>query len=391
MRVLAMTNLYPNPYQPQRGTFVRHNLRLLSERHPVQVISPIAWTDERRVQGPRLPANRRVIHDGLVVDHPRYWYTPKVLRRWYGWFFLGAVRKTFRAAVGEFRPDVVYTPWAYPDGWAAVRLARAAELPVVLGVLGSDLRLIDDYPARRRPTADALRRADGVGAVSQDLADRAIELGADRARTRVIYDGVDLGAFSPGDRAGARAALGLAEGVRHVLCIANLVRVKGIDVLLDACRRLPDRLGAWQLHVIGEGQLRTRLAQQAARTGLRDRVRFHGSLPHSALPQWFRAADLFVLASRSEGIPNVLLEAAACRVPFVATNVGGIPEMAHLGAGRLVPPEDPARFAEAMADLLERPPPVPSSGPHDRREAVRQLEDFLAATISRFRATAVSV
>ncbi|MEO2089254.1 MAG: hypothetical protein ABGY75_07125 [Gemmataceae bacterium] len=133
MRVLAMTNLYPNPYQPHRATFNRHQFRLLNDRHPVQVIAPIAWTDElkaRRAGQPPLPTDRRVTHDGLTVDHPRYLFPPKVGRRWYGHFFRAAVGPAFRRAVTEFRPDVVFTPWAYPDGWAAGWLARVAGLPV---------------------------------------------------------------------------------------------------------------------------------------------------------------------------------------------------------------------------------------------------------------------
>jgi glycosyltransferase involved in cell wall biosynthesis len=72
------------------------------------------------------------------------------------------------------------------------------------------------------------------------------------------------------------------------------------------------------------------------------------------LPDWYRAADLFVLPSRSEGVPCVLLEAMACGTPFVATHVGGIPEVAHLGTGRLVPAEDPDALAQAIHVQLEQ-------------------------------------
>jgi glycosyltransferase involved in cell wall biosynthesis len=70
------------------------------------------------------------------------------------------------------------------------------------------------------------------------------------------------------------------------------------------------------------------------------------------LPNWYRSADLVVLPSNSEGVPNVLVEAAACGIPFVATRVGGIPEIAHLSAGELVPPGDPAALAGAMEPWL---------------------------------------
>ncbi len=388
MRILALTNLYPNPYQPNRATFNRHSLRLLAEHHTVQVIAPILWTDERnarRAGAPPLPRDRRVVQDGLTVDHPRYWYTPKSLRSWYGHFFLWSVRSAFRKVVNEFRPDLVFTPWAYPDGWAAIRLAYRAGLPVVLKVLGSDVRLVDDFRARERGTAEALSRAQGVVAVSQDLATRAVQLGANPDRVTVIIDGVDRTKFCPGGQEAARAKLGLAPGTRHLLFVGNLVHIKGLDVLLTALTQLPEGIAPWELHIIGEGNLRGPLVEQAAASGLANQVRFHGGRPHAELPDWFRAADLFVLPSRSEGTPNVLLEAAACGTPFVATTVGGIPAIAHLGASRLVPPTDPVQLATAIAGALVAPPPKPAEGPRDSHETAADLAEFLMKTLDRSR------
>ena len=381
MRILALTNLYPNPLQPHRAPYNRHQFRMLSELHPLRVIAPIAWTNEWGSRaGAALPASRSVQHDGLTVDHPRYWYTPKILRRYYGRFYLHSVRRTFRRIVAEFRPDVIFAPWAYPDGYAAVELAHEARLPVVVQVHGSDIRQLDDFPARIAGTAAAVRGANGVIAVCRDLAEGVVRLGAVRERVRVIIDGVDRSKFSPGNKVASRRALGLAPDVAHLLFVGNLVHVKGIDILLAACRRLETDLGAWQLHIVGAGPLRAALEQQARQIGLGPRVAFHGPVAHEQLPDWFRAADLFVLASRSEGVPNVLLESMACGLPFVASNVGGIPEIAALGASRLVPPERPLQLAGAMVELLTTRPPAGGGappGPRDRREAVAEIAEFL--------------
>jgi glycosyltransferase involved in cell wall biosynthesis len=387
MRVLALTNLYPNPYQPNRAPFNRHQFRLLAERHPVRVVAPVLWTDARaarRAGRPPLPAARRVTLDGLVIDHPTYWYTPKVLRGAYGRFFLWSVERAFRAAVAEFRPDLVLGSWAYPDGWAAVRLARRCGLPVVIKVHGSDIRLLSTYPRRLRGTVDALRAADGIIAVSQELADRVIGLGVDPDRVTVVMNSVDLATFRPGDRAAARARLGLRPDVRHLLAVGNLTHVKGPDVLLDACSRLADRIGTWELHLVGSGPLHDPLRRRAARLGLADWVRFHGSLPHSTLPQWFQAADALVLASRSEGAPNVVLEAAACACPVVASRVGGVPEIADLGVCRTVPSERPDLLAAGIVELLTRPAPVPGPRPRDWKEAAAEVAAYLEDVAARF-------
>ena len=97
------------------------------------------------------------------------------------------------------------------------------------------------------------------------------------------------------------------------------------------------------------------LARQIARLGLEESIQLVGTKPNAQLPDWFRAANLFVLPSRSEGLPTVLLEALASGTPFVASAVGGIPELAHLGPCRLVRPDDPARLAEAVRLSLEQP------------------------------------
>jgi glycosyltransferase involved in cell wall biosynthesis len=388
MRILALTNLYPNPFQPQRATFNRHSLRILSQRHAVQVIAPILWTDERNARkagSVPMPATRRVLMDGITVDHPKYWYVPKAMRTWYGHFFQWSVQSAFRKALTEFKPDIVFSPWAYPDGWAAIQLSRQAGLPVVLKIHGSDVLLVKNHRGRVRGTTQALNQADGVVTVSGHLGERILQLGVNPERMKTIIDGVDLEVFRPGDRGAAQKKLGLTAGTRHLLFIGSLAPVKGIDVLLEACAQLPTHLAPWTLHLIGEGKMRAELAAQAERAGLSDRVIFHGGRAHAELPDWFRSADLFVLASRSEGTPNVLLEAAACGTPFVATTVGGIPAMANLGTARLVPPEDPKRLAEAIAiSLLESPSAAPGR-PRDRQMAVNELEAFLLHTLERHR------
>jgi glycosyltransferase involved in cell wall biosynthesis len=385
MRILTLTNLYPTPLHPTRATFNRQKLRLLAAWHPVAVIAPILWTEEwaaRWKGGAPLPRGRRVICDGITVDHPRYLYPPKVLRGWYGHCFRDSVRPAFRRALAEFRPDLVFAPWAYPDGWAAVQLGHGTGLPVVIQVHGSDILGLSRYPRRSRGTVEALRQADAIVAVSRDLMERVVALGADARRVRVIYDGVDTELFHPGPRDEARVRLARELELRGpvVLFIGNLVPVKGLEVLIDAFVRLAGQGVAFTGLLIGQGPLRSRLESQVTRRGLRDRVRLLGPRPHEQLPDWYRAADLFVLPSHSEGVPIVLLEAAACGTPYVASRVGGIPEIAHLGPSRLVPSGDAEALAEAIQFALANPP-APSP---DVRDAVRGHGEAVSHLIDLF-------
>jgi glycosyltransferase involved in cell wall biosynthesis len=377
MRILTLTNLYPNPFQPQRATFNRHQLRLLGERYPVRVIAPIAWSDELRSRGagkPALPRTRRVERDGLIVDHPRVYHLPGMLG-WYGQLYYRSVRRTFNHIAREFKPTLIFAPWIYPDGWAALNLAREIGLPAVLKTHGSDVLLLKEHPSRKAGTIEALRGADGVIAVSQDLANATIQLGAYEEKVRVIYNALDGDLFRPGAKSAAREKLNLPVGERVVLFVGNLVPVKGIDVLLEACARLSQQGTAFQLHIVGQGPLRGQLQQQAERLGTAGRVHWHGSIPQVLLPEWYQAADVFVLPSRSEGVPNVLLEASGCETPWVATRVGGIPEIAEMGRGRIVSSESPVELAAAIAEQLESP--VEMGGrPRRPEDTVSQMAEF---------------
>ena len=358
MRILTVTNLYPNPYQPLRATFNRHEFRALAKLHSLAVISPISWTEELVLRGrsaARLPKGRRVQVDGLNVDHPRYLFTPKVLRTWYGHFYRFSVKSAFDRALAEFRPDVIYAHWAYPDGWAAVELGHAAGLPVVIKVHGSDILVLGSYRGRRRRTIEALQRADCIVAVSQHLARRMIELGAPAGNIRVVYAGIDRDVFRPGPSAEARRNLGLPPDIPIILFIGNLLPVKGLDVLVDACSHLKREGVDFSCLMIGQGPMRGQLERQIAEFQLQEQVRTLGPKPNEELPEWYRAATLFALPSRSEGLPTVLREAAACGTPFVASCVGGIPEIAHLVPSRLVQPEDARGLARAIREIIESP------------------------------------
>ena len=388
MRILALTNLYPNPYQPQRATFNRHRLRFMNEATPVRVIAPIAWTDEwkaRRSGKMPVPGDRQVQFDGMTVDHPRYFFPPKVGRGLYGHFLLRSIRASFERALAEFRPDILYAPWAYPDGWSAVRLGRRAGLPVVIQCHGSDVLLLDQFPSRTRRTIEAVTTADGVIAVSRDIARNLATFGVSSNCIRVIYDGVDPSQFHPASKNEARAHVGLTGQEPTLLFVGNLIPVKAIEVLLKACAQLVRDRFPFRLNIVGEGSLRAKLEAMVEPFGLKGRVKFLGSVPHDRLPGWFQAVDLLVLPSHSEGVPTVLLEASACRTPWVASRVGGIPEIEHLGLSRLVMPNQPGELAIAIRERLQ------AAIPEDYRPATRSsrtaAEEVLAFLEDRLRAS----
>jgi glycosyltransferase involved in cell wall biosynthesis len=346
MRVLILTNLYPNRAQPHRAAFNRQQFGALARRHDVRIISPVPWTTRVRL-GSAATAVAEL--GGPRVEHPVYFFPPKGFRGWYGPCYRRSAHAAFRRAVAEMRPDVALGSWAYPDGWAAVHLARECQIPVAIKAHGSDILTLGNLgSARAKRTREAVSSADAVVAVGEQLASRVEALGA--RRVYVVPNGIDTTRFSPGSKRKSRDALGLDSDAPTVLFVGNLVPVKGPDLLLEAVSLASRELPNLKCIVAGEGPLRATLERRAASLDLAGRVLFVGSRPQDELPDWYRAADTLVLPSRSEGTPNVLLEASACGTPFVATRVGGVSEVA--GDALLVPPGDPAAMARGILSTL---------------------------------------
>jgi glycosyltransferase involved in cell wall biosynthesis len=130
--------------------------------------------------------------------------------------------------------------------------------------------------------------------------------------------------------------------------VGRLIRVKGGDVFLDALSHLPAPRPV--AAVVGYGTDAAALQQQATALGLAGSVRFYDNVRDAG--RLFRAFDTYVLSSRSEGLPIVMLEAMAAGTPIVATRVGGVPDLLSETEGWLVAPEDPPALARAIATSL---------------------------------------
>jgi peptidoglycan/xylan/chitin deacetylase (PgdA/CDA1 family)/glycosyltransferase involved in cell wall biosynthesis len=321
--------------------------------------------------------------DGVEVHYPRYWYPPKVLRRHYGWWYWRSVRATVWRLLREGTPDAVLSYWAYPDGQVAAHVGRLVGAPSAVIVGGSDVLLLPRLHRGRGRAVAALQAADAVLAVSQDLAEKTAALGVPPEKVHVWRQGVDTSRFSPGDRGEARRRLGVPADRRVLLWVGRMHPVKGLDVLLDACARLRARNTPFHLYLVGDGQVRGALEAQASGSGLGSAVTFVGEQTHERVPDWYRAADLTVLPSWSEGLPNTLRESLACGTPFVASRVGGIHEIADGPRNRLVPPGEPAALADAIDQGLRERHGFGTAGPSAQgwEESARSLVGILAPLV----------
>jgi glycosyltransferase involved in cell wall biosynthesis len=204
----------------------------------------------------------------------------------------------------------------------------------------------------------SLRRADRVVTPARAFVGELEARGVPTPRIAVLHNAVDVEhdvvPFAAAVRERLRESFGVAGGDYAVACVGRLSQEKGHRDLIDALAILRARnlAPAMRVLIAGDGPERNALVAQAARTGVAGAIRWLGYMPSAR--RLYAAADAAVLPSHSEGSPNALLEAAANRLPIVATAVGGVPEiLVHGESGFLVPPHRPEALACALRDLLD--------------------------------------
>ncbi len=247
--------------------------------------------------------------------------------------------------IRRVRPSVIHARnWgAWPDV-AVARLTIWPPVPLIFSFHG--FARPDRIPLRRRCAFRALSRMTSrLFTVSEGTRQMLVnEFGWPRGRVGVIPNGVDTMRFRPSD-----PPRGGPEPLR-IGTVGSLTPVKNQALLVRACAALSASGVAWRLHLAGDGPEHARLRNLAERLGAADRVLFEGQIDD--IPRFLQSLDVFVLPSSSEAHPNALLEAMACGLPCIATDVGGVSEILGSGAfGRVVRPHDLDALRHALKDL----------------------------------------
>lgn len=268
-------------------------------------------------------------------------------------YALGAVRALRRAIKAE-RADLVHAHWVIPNG--VVAAPWVGKTPFAIGLHGSDVFLAE-RAGLRSWVRHALRRTGVLTGCSPELVARVCALGFPADRARVIPYGVDSEAFSPDpSRRGVwRQKLGVPEEAPLLVSVGRMATKKGYQVLIDGLPNLLARHPTLHLALAGAGDLLEAFVR--ATEPWRDRVHFPGAVLRDTLPDFFRAADGFVLPAvhdpqgNVDGLPNVILEAMASGLPVIATAISGIPiAITDAEHGFLVPEQD----VEALGDAIDR-------------------------------------
>lgn len=362
--IAIYSTLFPNALQPNAGLFIRERMFRMRPYAPLIVVSPQPWFPFQSLirhfkPGYRpMPAAEETQQDVMVL-FPRFLAVPGVLRRLDGLSMALCTWPLMRRLKREQGIGIIDAHFAYPCGHAATRLGRWLGLPVTITLRGTEARHLQD-PVLRAKVLSAVRNASRVFSVSGSLRQLVMSAGIPSHHVHVVGNGVDLAKFRRIPQAEARAALGLKADGPVLVSVGGLVERKGFHRVIELLPDLVQRFPGLHYLVVGgpspEGDMSAALREQVDRLGLGPNVTFTGPLPPERLHVPLSAGDVFVLSTRNEGWANVFLEAMACGLPVVTTNVGGNAEVVcSPELGRIVPFGEPAALREVVAEALLHP------------------------------------
>ena len=247
----------------------------------------------------------------------------------------------------------------YLTSLIAAKLAKRYSKPFVLTQHNTFIEYDSIFDAVERLNdlavgKETLKEADKIITVSNATKDYVLSLGAKPEKIKVLHNGVDLVHFRPltGKREEMRRKLGISQSSIVVLTVRRLVYKNGIDTLIEGANIAVRKNPKITFLVVGKGPDLNSVQMRIRQLGIENNFRLTGFVSDEDLPFYYNAADFFVLPSKSgEGLPLVALEAMACGLPIIATDVGGISEILMKDYGKLVPSNQPELLAKAILEF----------------------------------------
>ena len=328
---------------------------------PIAVAVPVPWFPLQAIVRHWKPhfrpdASSHESQDGIDIYFPRFFSVPGLFKYLDGRLMALGCARMLRHLMRTDRFDIIDAHFAYPDGYAASLLARWFDVPFTITVRGTEARL-SKIPVYRKMMRIALNKASRIICVSSDLKRLVLSLGVDSAKVMVVGNGVDMKLFFPVNRRKAREDLGLPLNAPILISVGGLVERKGFHRVIDCLPELRKNFSDVRYIVVGgpspEGDWSKRLRKQILELGLQEIVTFLGVLPPERLRTALSAADVFVLATSNEGWANVFLEAMACGLPVVTTDIGGNREVVQKPElGIVVPMGDSVALKRAIENAV---------------------------------------
>ncbi|MBN2301673.1 MAG: glycosyltransferase [Lentisphaerae bacterium] len=312
MKIAAITSLFPNSKEPNRGIFTLKLLERLN-KEDIVVIAPIPWfpfITKNRIRN--VPFKEEM--SGITIFHPRFITVPFFLKSWDAFFFYRSIHK-LRNEINDC--DIIYSSYGYPDGAGAYYLARLLNKPFCITLHRGDLVHWLKRVLTKFQLTTMLKNSERVVVVSH-MIKKLIPDWESNNRIVVIPNGVDINIFKPLNKHDARNRLGLGLDKKIFLTTGNSFKRKGYFELVEAFNKLDIDNKLLLIAGYDENEydnLNTLIRSSPGR----DSIILLGEVHNSQLPDYYSAADIYCLVSYSEGWPCSVMEALACAKPCIVT------------------------------------------------------------------------
>jgi len=262
-------------------------------------------------------------------------------------FYLSSVKKILK----KINPDVFHVHYVWIDGMIG---ALSGFHPFVLTAWGSDILVAGKNFLAKSLIKFALRKADLITCDAEHMKETIMKLGAKPEKIKIIYFGVDTKKFCPGPKDKELIKKLGIENCPVVISLRNLEPIYDVETLIRAIPLVLKEIPSVKFIIAGKGSEEKKLKNLAKELRISESIRFVGWINHEILPDYLRLGDVYVSTSVSDSTSISLLEAMACGLPSIATNVGDHPRVLKDGEnGFIIPVKSPELLSEKIIYLLK--------------------------------------
>ena len=361
LKVLFVSNLFPNPQDAERGIFSLQLVKRLQEHCDIVVASPLPWFPnisflsfmKQYYAFSQIPYQYDT--EGVTTYSPKYPLIPKASDALHPLFMGLTLKKNIERLHAQYNFDLIHSRWLYPDSVAVDKIAKSLGLPHVATACGCDVNVHLFNPVEGPQIHNMLDKAEAITVVADDLKKKVLSKNIPEEKISTIVNGVDTSKFHLLDQGKCREQLGVKPDIKSCVFVGRLSSEKSVTTLVTAIANLNKQGKPIKLFLVGDGDERGALEAQAQSLNMgTDQIEFVGRVEHSAVATWLGSADIFCLPSLREGCPNVVLEALGSGTPIVASRVGAVPDLLSEETGLMANPGDSDSLTEALSAAYDK-------------------------------------